>query len=1006
MTDDAELLGKVFELTRGDLDAAVFPRPQLGSVAAGMTFVRVRRLARFWDARGGAGEGTSAVPLGRCVTDLVTGLHGLEAPWMALIAGERRSIEYWFGVGRRAVTDAASLTSLLCGAYPDARYDGSRQPRAANFSGLDHALVLTGTPGGCGDKNEGEGDDRIEKLCRGLFGARWLYAVYARPVPAAETTAAINDVTEGVRNARVAYMLKTSAVDEQNRLAQRYVELLEADLRRLERGRVTGMWETRTILLADEAATAGRARSLLHSAFGGADSLPDPVRVRPCDPSARGGPAVRPLTSQEAASLARPPREEYPGFEVTEYARFGVEGSDRGSGGAAAVAVGDILDRGTETGTRFVVPRDDLTRHGLVAGVTGSGKTNTCFALLDQVWDAGSGVPFLVIESAKSEYRHLLKHPRFRGLKVFTVGDETISPLRFNPFEVPPGVLLQAHVDYLKSLFQAAFVLYPPMPYVLEQSLQEIYEVRGWDLARNANGRGEDSPRRFPTLADLEQRVVSVVGRMGYDERVTMDVRAGLLARIRQLRIGGGKGLMLSTRRSTDLSVLFESPCVLELKQLVSDDEKAFVMGLLLIRLYEYCESHPGRRAGGALRHLTLIEEAHRLLRNVSTEQGGEVAANPKGRAIEVFANILSEIRAYGEGIIIAEQIPVKLTPDAIKNTNLKVVHRLVSEDDRRALGATMNLGEAQSRYLATLGPGEAAVFAEGMRKPALLRVELSSAKTGANQVEALELREHMADFWRRNPPLSAPGHSCEGCREAAAGRPCGSGDAREADAPMLHAFRRLFNAIRLGHRFVRESYDDFEARRRGRHAHHAAAPGSSHCFFAGLAELEVESRGEVGAWAHRDVDRAVTQVCAVMTTIGGLTVDGTDEGLKRELRSRLSEAGATLTALHRRATPPFAGCRPCAQPCQYGLDMALPPDDPSAQDFREAFRSPSTGNDDLARHCWDSTLDFFNRGDVESRRGAALCFAAQQLHALGISRSAQEASADAIALALAAVDI
>ena len=87
---------------------------------------------------------------------------------------------------------------------------------------------------------------------------------------------------------------------------------------------------------------------------------------------------------------------------------------------------------------------------------------------------------------------------------------------------------------------------------------------------------------------------------------------------------------------------------------------KAFLIGLVLIRLQEY---HEGRRhdSGAGLRHVTLIEEAHRLLRNVSTEQGSEVTANPKGRAIEVFANILSEIRAYGEGIVIAEQVPVTI---------------------------------------------------------------------------------------------------------------------------------------------------------------------------------------------------------------------------------------------------------------------------------------------------------------------------------------------------------
>jgi hypothetical protein len=164
-----------------------------------------------------------------------------------------------------------------------------------------------------------------------------------------------------------------------------------------------------------------------------------------------------------------------------------------------------------------------LAKHALIVGVTGSGKTNTCFALLDQLWNSGKGTPFLVIESAKAEYRTLLKTRGFSGLNVFTVGDESCSPLRLNPFEVPEGVLVQSHIDYLKSLFAAAFVLYPPMPYVLEQSIQEIYEDRGWDLAQNVNRRGRNSSRLFPTLADLAAKVKTVIERMGYDERITMD---------------------------------------------------------------------------------------------------------------------------------------------------------------------------------------------------------------------------------------------------------------------------------------------------------------------------------------------------------------------------------------------------------------------------------------------------------------------------------------------------
>jgi len=142
------------------------------------------------------------------------------------------------------------------------------------------------------------------------------------------------------------------------------------------------------------------------------------------------------------------------------------------------------------------VPLQDFAKHVLISGVTGSGKTNTAFRLLESLW-VNERVPFLVIESAKAEYRDLLGLPSFKELIVYTLGDETIAPFRINPFEVPEGILVQTHIDYVKALFSASFVLYPPMPYVLEQSLQEVFEDCGWDLAANTNFRGRDPYRAF-----------------------------------------------------------------------------------------------------------------------------------------------------------------------------------------------------------------------------------------------------------------------------------------------------------------------------------------------------------------------------------------------------------------------------------------------------------------------------------------------------------------------------
>src|SRR5437667_6802315 len=139
-------------------------------------------------------------------------------------------------------------------------------------------------------------------------------------------------------------------------------------------------------------------------------------------------------------------------------------------------------------------------------------------------------------------------------------------------------------------------------------------------------------------------------------------------------------------------------------------------MGTLIVRIVEYLRlrARAGLREG--LRHVIVIEEAHRLLR---AGREGRASAH----AVELFTAMLAEIRAYGEGLVIAEQIPSKLVSDVVKNTALKVMHRLPAADDRDLAGAAMNLDGAQSRQVVSLEPGVAAVFADGMDRPIRVRV-------------------------------------------------------------------------------------------------------------------------------------------------------------------------------------------------------------------------------------------------------------------------------------------
>lgn len=724
--------------------------------------------------------------------DVLSGLHGLTTPCIYLIIGSRLNVHVYLGILNKPVTKPSPsyfldvLSGSLQSTFPDVELEPLSIKEVDEniiqfFCVCRHFGVMTGIPTAKYGVEE-RGIEQIERLIRGLYRQEFGYMVIADPVPDIDVIEAFDDVANTIREKsalikEARQYTQTSRLslsgESTNRSVQYYVELLEILLEKLRSSKAQGMWRTMSYFFSPQPETVGMMSSLLKTVFSGDKSAPEAIRtiiLNGISPSAILGkfkqielelnfhPAfavehplrkiikhkfVTVLNSRDLATMTHLPKEEMPGYDVKDAARFGVclpEGDTKDS-----IFIGEIIDRGSGTGNYYSVPVEDLVKHGLIVGVTGSGKTNTCFNLLDQLWKGKAGTPFLVIEPAKAEYRSLMNIEGYEDLQIFTLGDEMASPFRLNPFEIMDGVKLQTHMDNLRAVFNASFIMYAPMPYVLERCIHEIYKDKGWDLTTNQN-RFLDAQERnpygiFPTLTDLHEKIDTVVDAMGYEDRLTMDIKAGLKARIESLRIGG-KESMLDSAMSIPMDILLSKPTILELQSIGDDEEKAFIIGLLIARLYEYREiesKHKGNNTG--LRHITLIEEAHRLLAKTSNDFSNLENVNTKAKAVETFCNILSEIRAFGEGILIAEQIPVKLAQDAIKNTNLKIMHRIVAKDDRDLMGHTMNLSDKQNKFISIIEKGEAAVFSEGFSEPFLVRVShyTSSVKLANPKISSIQ---------------------------------------------------------------------------------------------------------------------------------------------------------------------------------------------------------------------------------------------------------------------------
>ena len=713
-----------------------------------MIFFRIYGITQFW-------KENVKININSLMSDMLCGMDKEKLGYTYIIRGDRRGITVSIGIDE---TFAESLKSSLLSLFPNINIEETELEQIVPDK-LTDGGIITGIPT---DKlaQDGQMEIQIDHLCRGMQGKDFVYVLFAEGIsPAYVTqwhTRLLEEMSKAYEYQKSGINESGITVDKQSFVHTRYFENLEALEKTYHVGVERGMWYYTGYFGVNEKSSGELFGNLIRATFSGIRSKPEKMRTTYCmKPQVilkliRSGTMLLDLqedyvshplgegaaykfqtiiNSDQLGVLSALPMKEYPGYYVDNYVEFDLSNRPRYQM-EEPVPIGDIVRAGRSSQMPmeniYAIEKNDYTRHCLIIGITGGGKTNTSKSLLRTLWcqEADKRIPFLVIESAKREYWELRNLDHFEDLMVYTLGSEdpqSAVRYRLNPFETIPGISLQSHIDLLLATFKTAFEMYPPMPYVLETAVYEIYKDRGWDIVTNENRFGFTL---YPTISDLYDKIGYTVASMGYDKEVSSNIRSALEARIHSLMIGG-KGAMLNTSRSVPIVSLLSCPTVLELEGIGDDETKSFVIGILLVQLYEYRKCQKDKINGAKkLQHILIVEEAHRLLKHVSEE------ANPtQAKSVEFFCNMLAEIRTYGQGIFIADQIPTKLAPDTIKNTNLKIVHRTVAREDREAIGQAMNMSEDQIAYLSSLPRGFAAVYAEGDNRPKCVKFPLVTDK-------------------------------------------------------------------------------------------------------------------------------------------------------------------------------------------------------------------------------------------------------------------------------------
>lgn len=559
-------------------------------------------------------------------------------------------------------------------------------------------------------------------------------------------------------------MTETKGADQSKSVSLTYtnydikhaLDLLEKTMKRLEQCKATGMWDYATYVISQDEPMANNVAHMYASLIQGEESYMEESAVNVwCDNDCRenevgkviedpaqtilealskihhpvfrlkdaGGEsgtlpvivdATNLFSTLELARAMNFPRKSVAGFPVTESAAFGRSISllDNNED-SPKTEVGQIWHMRQADGGKVNLDTNLLTSHVFITGSTGSGKSNTVYQLLDKLCGRDNGKHFLVVEPTKGEYKSV-----FGGrpdVTVYGTNYKHTKLLKINPFSFPEGVQLFAHLDRLIEIFNACWPMYAAMPAVLKDAVERAYVEAGWDLRTSEN---KQYGRLFPTFTDVLRQIDLVMNESDYSGDSKGDYKGALKTRLKSLT----NGIYSDVFGCDEISEheLFDENVIVNLSE-IGPETTSLIMGMLVLKLQEYRMT--SKAMNSELKHITVLEEAHNLLKRTSTEQTSE-GSNLVGKSVEMITNAIAEMRTYGECFMIVDQAPGALDPAAIRNTNTKIILRLPDFSDRELVGKSIGLNDYQIIELSKLERGVAAVYQSGWIESVLCKFD------------------------------------------------------------------------------------------------------------------------------------------------------------------------------------------------------------------------------------------------------------------------------------------